>query len=93
MSASPAAVHVEPQSWEDYPQTKQLRERIAVLERELRESTAPPDAERMRALETAANQMLEWLDEMAQGEGDVPSGVLRRFCEGLAERLRETVFG
>ena len=78
------------QSWDQDTRTKQLFERIAVLEREARELTTPPDVARMRAYETTLTQVLEWLDALVSETDDARLGT---FCDRLAAQIRETMFG
>jgi hypothetical protein len=79
-----------PPPWESDTRTKQLFERISVLEREARELTTPPDVARMRAYETTLTQVLEWLDALVAETDDERLGT---FCDRLAAQIREMMFG
>lgn len=74
----------------DDPRISQQKERIAVLERELREATRPADAARLAALTDTLAQVLEWLDGMVETAEDQRLGM---FCDRLAAQIRETLYG
>lgn len=76
-------------TWEDDPRTRELQERLAVAERQLREATEPPDVARMRRMEKMLTDVLEWLDSMVASR----DGRLGWFIEALAGSIREVLYG
>src|SRR5512142_2360635 len=79
-------------NFEDPPQVKQLKEQLAWATSQLAIREAPPDVARVHRLEQALTEVIEWLDFMVETEQE-PTAELTPFCETLATKLRETLFG
>lgn len=79
-------------NFDDPPQVKQLKEQLAWATSQLARLETPSDVARTQRLETALTEVIEWLDFMVETEQQ-PTAELTRFCETLAVKLRETLFG